>query len=461
MSNADFLEKVLIDTILAEKIQGYRVCVAVSGGCDSITLLSIFSGIAKKYDINISALHVNHQLNPKSDYWENFCRHISKILNVNFIAKKVKVDVEDGLGIEAAARQARYKIFSEQSHRFIFLAHHMDDQIETFFLQLLRGAGARGLSSMPRSRAPWGGSGPKIIRPWLQIKRRLILDYARQNRITWVEDDSNQDETLDRNFLRRQVLPKVYKKYPNCRPIIARSIKNLADSQTLNQELARIDMAAVDDQEPGLNLTQLKQLNYLRITNLMRYLVFNFSGQFPSKAFLDEVIRQIFEAKEDAQINLPFKHIILRRYRGRLFLCDRQRPEGRSFVRLWRGQKKIKLPEGNGSLIFKTNAEQGLKLEKLSTKNLKIKYRSGGEKMYVRNSTNRRSLKKIFQEAGVPPWIRTDIPLIFLGDELIWMPQTGLSKKFVSRRGEPALSFHWTRYNSLRKGLYLTKKGDD
>ena len=231
MSNADFLETVLINTITAEKIQGHSVCVALSGGCDSVTLLSIFSSIAKKYDINISALHVNHQLNTKSDDWESFCRHTSKTLNVNFIAKKVKVDVGDGLGIEAAARQARYKIFSEQSCQSIFLGHHIDDQIETFFLQLLRGAGARGLSSMPISRMPWGKNGPKIIRPWLQIKRELILDYARQNKITWVEDDSNHDESLDRNYLRRQILPKVHKKYPDYRPVIARSIKNLADSQ--------------------------------------------------------------------------------------------------------------------------------------------------------------------------------------------------------------------------------------
>ena len=261
--------------------------------------------------------------------------------------------------------------------------------------------------------------------------------------------------------MRRQVLPKVYKKYPDSRLVIARSIKNLADSQTLNQELARIDMEAVDDQKPGLNLIHLKKLNFLRITNLMRYLIFDYSGQFPSKAFLDEVVRQIFEAREDAQINLPFKHIVFRRYRGRLFLCDREKRECPNFVRLWRGQKKIKLPEGNGFLFFKTNSHQGLKLEKLSTKHLKIKYRSGGEKMYVGNSTNRRSLKKIFQEAGVPPWMRTDIPLIFLGDELIWMPQIGLSKKFVSRRGEPALSFHWARSDSLQKGLYFSKKGDD
>src|SRR3954462_1038221 len=163
-----------------------RVAVALSGGIDSVVLLHQLS---RKQ--SVSAIHVHHGLSPNADKWARFCRALCKRLHVPLVVKKVKVR-RAGKGLEAAAREARYRAFLESPFEVIALAHNQDDQAETVLMNLLRGAGGRGASGM---RGPPRRRGKILWRPLLEVSRKEILQYALDQRLDWVEDETNADES--------------------------------------------------------------------------------------------------------------------------------------------------------------------------------------------------------------------------------------------------------------------------
>src|SRR5258708_2882834 len=182
-----------------------RIAVALSGGIDSVVLLHLL-----KEHPGISAIHVHHGLSPNADAWAAFCRRWCKQWGVPLRVSKVKVR-RSGKGLEAAAREARYGAFGKLDADVIALAHHLDDQAETVLMNLLRGAGLRGAGGMrPLARF----QGKILARPLLEIPRKELEGYARLHRLQWIEDETNADETLARNFLRRRLGPLVETRFP-------------------------------------------------------------------------------------------------------------------------------------------------------------------------------------------------------------------------------------------------------
>lgn len=249
---------------------GQLACVALSGGMDSVVLLHGLVRLREQRTLSLSALHVNHQLQPDAPQWGEFCQELCRQWEVPLVLETVSVARQPGQSLEAEARHARYAIFRNQAVDWVLLAHHLDDQAETLLLQLLRGAGIQGLQGMPVCRTL--GDGPGLLRPLLSVPRREMLRYAQRHGLRWVDDPSNQDVRYTRNFLRQRVTPRLEEIAPAWRTTMARSAAHLATAQRLLDELAQQDYQNCQCGD-GLEGRGLQRLSMDRGVNLLRWWV--------------------------------------------------------------------------------------------------------------------------------------------------------------------------------------------
>jgi tRNA(Ile)-lysidine synthase len=376
-----------------------EVAVALSGGVDSTVLLHL---LRSNPSLSVSAIHVHHGLSPHADGWTAFCRSLCKSLEVPLTVRKVSVR-RAGKGLEAAAREARYEAFKKLKIPCIALAHNLDDQAETVLMNLLRGAGPRGASGMPlRSRF-----GEKTLwRPLIGTPRREIEAYARRHGLEWVEDESNADESLTRNFIRRRVGPLLAQKFPRWKESLARAARHIA-----RREAGRED--------------------------LLRHYLFSKGLKAPSEAKLAEMLKQL--TSSGARTAISHDGTTFRLYRGKLFQEGSDRAQ--NFEPLsWKGQARVNLPELGGELRFRKTRGKGIALEHQP---LSIRLRSGGEKLQPDPKRPRRTLKNLFQEAGIPPWQRERLPLLYRGDDLVWVPGLGIDARFQAASGAQGLVPEW------------------
>ena len=439
-----------------------RLLVGLSGGVDSVVLLDSLQCAARKRRLRLSALHVNHQLSPHARRWEAFCRRLCRARGIPF--QSVKVRVRRGDSLEAAARAARYEIFARQDCDYVVLAHHRDDQVETLLLQLLRGAGVKGLAAMPLVRTEDRGSriergnqrrtggklnphssilNPKILRPLLDVTREEILEYARARRLKWVEDESNQDIYFQRNYLRHEVLPVIARRFPAYRVTLARAAGHLAEAARVLDEIAAADGAGRIE-EGALAVDALRRLLAARARNLLRYFLSRHGVSMPGVERLDEALRQALRAKRDARVEIELDGASLRRHAGRLHVV-RAGPAPLRFLRRWRDEARLELPELGGVLTLVPGNGGGISRARLRGRAITIRLRKGGERLQPDCQRPRRSLKNLLQEARIPPWERERLPLIFFGEQLVWAPGIGVDCAFQAMRGEAALRPAWTR----------------
>jgi tRNA(Ile)-lysidine synthase len=416
--------------------------VALSGGLDSVVLLNLFTLLREQHPIQLSALHIHHGLHPQADQWLMFCQQCCEALAVPFHAKRVDVRRDSGLGIEAAARHARYQAFSEQAVDFIALAHHRDDQAETVLLQLLRGAGLKGLSAMPTLRPDPHHAA--LIRPLLDIERSELAAWAKSRALHWVEDDSNTDTRYARNFLRHKVFPLISEQHSAWRTTLARSAQHLAEAASLLDELAGLDAqhSIVGGQ---LNCEILASLSAARGRNLLRYYLALHHVDMPGQQRLIDMHHQLVSAHNDAQIRFVLGKLTLRRYRSFASLVSTQPGPSPHQQWRWQGEARLRLPELYGTLSFNPHAETGLSRDKLGDEpgKLNIRLRLGGEQFQPACTRPRRALKTLLQESGIPPWERLILPLIYCEDELVHVPGVGTACQWQAQGGEPALEVIW------------------
>jgi tRNA(Ile)-lysidine synthase len=421
-----------------------RLVAGLSGGVDSVVLLDILARVARKLRCRLSALHVNHQLSPNARRWEAFCGRLCRARRIPF--RSVKVDVQRGDSIEAAARAARYAVFARQECEYIVLAHHRDDQVETLLLQLLRGAGVKGLAAMPLLRIQDPGSripDPGILRPLLDVTREEILVYARDRGLEWVEDESNQDMYFLRNFVRHEVLPVIARRFPAYRATLARAAGHLAEAARVLDELASAD-AAGELADGTLSIAALRRLPPARGRNLLRYFLASRGVTMPGTERLDEALRQALTAKQDARVLVELGDFTLRRHAGRLHLVRARGVPPAHYEKLWRGEKKMALPELGGVLTLARATGSGISLSRLGGGVVTIRLRRGGERLQPNCRRPRRSLKNLLQEARMPPWQREYIPLIFCGGKLVWAARIGVDCAFQAAAGEAAVEPTWS-----------------
>lgn len=414
---------------------GRHLMLALSGGADSVALLDILAQLRASLHFSLSAVHVNHQISPNAADWAEFCARLCAGYNIPFQVVRVDLKRQPGESLEELARDARYRVFAEQPADFIVLAQHLDDQAETLLLQLLRGAGAKGLSAMAELRIQDSGLRTGFLRPLLDVPRRLILDYAALHRLQWVEDESNTDIAYDRNYLRHRVMPLLERRFPGYRETFARASRNLAESVQLMDDLARMDRA-IAVVNGNLRVDALRSLSGARARNLLRYWLAESGIPMPSAGRLENLLQQLCSARDDAQVRISLGDTVIRRYRGEVHLEKRTPAPQPELALTWAFQDELELPDSGGRLLFERTTGQGLSLARLTAAPVTIRLRQGGERLRPDCLRPTRSLKNLLQEAGMPPWQRQRLPLLFSGEKLVFVPGIGAACEYRADEGE-------------------------
>ena len=293
-SNSNLTERVA-DALSSIVPRGSSLLLGLSGGVDSIVLLHLLVQLFPRFSWRLSALHVHHDISPNADSWADFCTELCAKYTIPLLVERVDIAPLRAMGIEAAARQLRHAALARQKVDFIALAHHRDDQAETLLLQLLRGAGVRGTSSMPIFKPH--RVAPSLLRPLLDIDRAELMAYASHHELRWVEDGSNEDVSYPRNFLRHRVLPVLEQRFPAYRTTLARSARHFAEAAGLLDELAAQDASSAMSGD-RLSVAALRQLNSARGKNLLRYFLAARGAPIPDSTRLAEMLRQLCEAGE-------------------------------------------------------------------------------------------------------------------------------------------------------------------
>ncbi len=498
-------ERIVLDALggaLSSVPSDAVIAIAYSGGLDSTVLLDGAVRVAGAG--RCVALHVHHGLSPNADRWLTHCEASAQALGVRFDAERVRVRRDSGESLEAAAREVRYRALdamcARQGAAVLWLAHHADDQAETVLLQLLRGAGVAGLAAMAPQRIDESTAVPRV-RPCLPLLRAQLERYAHLRGLRWIEDESNADTRYARNALRHDVMPSLATRFPGFRDALARTARHAATAQRLLDDLARIDLRTIArDDGVALSRKALTALDDARAMNVMRVWIRSAALPAPSAARLTDMLRQLREARGGYGLSVMHGGACLRMYRDKIYwekrAAERALPRavqegadegsvrsavaavpsneggqggpgasgaldpigdaagevgGAGEVRrtehlTWHGQEVWRLPQWRGSIVFVPTADDDtgpdtVPAALLASAPLSARARTGGERMQRIPGGAARTLKNLFQELGVPAWER-DVPLMYVGDVLLYVPRVGLNSAveralpLSGRRGE-------------------------
>lgn len=389
--------------------------VAFSGGVDSTVLLHLLCQLRNQLSIVVKAVHVDHGLQPESAHWTEHCRQFAEELGVNFISRRLSLDTSGPESVEALARKHRYAVFGELVGKgeYVFLGHHQHDQAETLMLQMLRGAGVAGLAGMPVIGITYS---VPIVRPMLDIKQQDIYHYAEENRLSWVEDASNENPDFDRNYLRHHVMPQLAR-WPAFTDTFSRTAANCAESDQLLRELAEIDVKKTVSEKPFvLSIERLSELSLIRQKNLLRYWIKQHAAEVIDSKKLSILQSGVISADAQAVPVLRLTKIQLRRYRDQLWLLPVQMPDSMNEITLfWEGEI-CELPHGLGCLK-RLRGKNGIHPE-LWQSRVEVRWRQPNAKCQPVGRKGSRSIKKLAQDRGIPPWVRELMPLIYINGEL-------------------------------------------
>ncbi len=444
------------------------VAVALSSGLDSTVLLD--AAVRCFGAARVVALHIHHGLSPNANTWAAHCDAFAASLDVRFAQRHVDVLRAGGESLEAAARDARYRaldeLCAEQGAQALLIAHHADDQAETVLLQLLRGAGVAGLAAMAPQRTD-GVAVPRL-RPLLGLLRAQLEQYVHERDLSWIDDESNADTRYSRNALRHDVLPVLAVHFPGFRNALARTASHAASAQRLLDDLARLDLAHAQgaEEEGVLVLDALLALDDERAINLLRFWIHARGLLAASTARIADMLRQVRDAsaaRDGHALRIDHAGFCLRVYRNELFWESGDSGDAPDFDRgaatpkvalqlHWEGEEVWRLPEWRGSFVFEpvdTSSDGVVGEGVLRAAPLVVCSRAGGERMHVAAEAPSRTLKNLFQERGVPAWKR-DVPLLFVGEVLLFVPQLG-----VNREAAPSAAHGPLRRISWRPDLLL------
>lgn len=386
-----------------------RWLIAYSGGVDSHLLLQTL--VELKSDNpdwpKIEAVHVNHQLQTGADEWAQHCQLQCDKLNVPLLVQAVTIEDQPRTSLEQLAREQRYQFFESimTGQDVLMMGHHLDDQVETALLRLLRGSGSKGLAAMPQTRVLGQG---RLLRPLLEYGRDEIEKAAVHAGLQWIEDPSNQQTQFDRNFLRLSVLPQLEDRWPGYRQTIARACQLSDEASQLNEELAQIDAdrLQLDFSAAAWSITLLRQLSPLRQKNLIRLWLSERSLPMPSASQLQQVLKDILEASRDAQPVMQWAGIEARRFSDDLVVMPVLPAFDSSQEMQWHGES-WQIP-ASGNMRAELETGSGLKPQRYT-----VRFRKGGERCKPVGRQGSQTLKKLFQEYQVPVWLRDRIPLLY------------------------------------------------
>ena len=416
-----------------------RWWIAYSGGVDSHVLLHAIAQFRDSHPNTppLTAVHINHQINPCAADWARHCREICAQLGIELQVETVSV-TPDGEGLESAARRARYAVFERLvgDNEVLLQAHHRDDQIETLLLRQLRGSGIAGLAAIPDKRALGKGH---LLRPLLNCARSELVAYAQHNGLQWIDDDSNRDPQYDRNFLRLEVLPLIEQRWPAYRGTLARVSEQAGEAQRALDDLAAMDSVDAITAEGCLAITACRALPPHRLHNLLRYWIQQCHLSLPSREQLRRIVAA-FDASDDAEPLVQWSGVEVRRYRDHLYAMAplSMLPDGVDVA--WLPPQAVKI-DGIGMVSAEQQIGIGLRADRV----YRIRSRIGGERCKPIGRMHSQTLKKLLQESMLPPWWRDRMPLIYCGDQIAAVGDLWVCEGFAVSADDAGWHIQWQR----------------
>jgi tRNA(Ile)-lysidine synthase len=414
--------------------------VALSGGPDSAALLAGVAALRERLGLELRAVHIDHGLQAVAAGFRASCRRQCENLQVPLTIIDAHVKLGGGESVEAAARDARYAALTAEldAGECLLTAHHALDQAETLLLQALRGAGLKGMSSMPARRELGLGW---HVRPLLEVGRRELLQLGSELGAGGGEDPMNQDLRFDRNFLRRELWPLIETRWPGAASALSRAARHAAEAQDLLEAAAALEVARLRD-GAALSVPGLRALEPKRRALAVRLWLHEAGVQLPSQARIAEALRQILDADADHLPTVIWGDHALRRYRQRLFLTEASPPRLQG-VHLWRlaPDAQLTLPPPLGVMRC-VSQSGGLDLARLNAP-LMVRGRDGGEALKPGPAARTHSVQHLCQERGVLPWLRDALPLLFAGDELVAVADLWMDARWCVAANEPGVALIW------------------
>jgi tRNA(Ile)-lysidine synthase len=386
---------------------GRSLLVGLSGGLDSTVLLCSLAQSNPHREHGLRALHVHHGLHPDADIWAADCQALCDRLDIPLSIVRADVRRDEGLGLEASARNARYAAFESElrDREVLALAHHRDDQAETFLLRALRASGVDGLAAMPAWRALGRGW---LWRPLLDVPRDALLAYAREHDLQWIDDASNADTAMDRNFLRHRVLPLLRERWPGADAAFARSAGLCGDAAAMLAGDDAIALAVMRHVDPrSLDVARLLEFVPSRRARLLRRWVASLGlPPLPAQG-IARIESDLLHAAPDAQAQFEWAGAVIRRWRSALHAGIPTAAWPDDWSADWDGAQPLQLPDG-GSLRLHGAAT--------FAQTVRVCGRRGGERITLPGRRHSHSLKHVLQAFDVPPWRRDRLPLLFDAD---------------------------------------------
>lgn len=399
------LERLLNDA-LVETPPGRSIWVALSGGLDSSLLLTLAAPICRLANRPLRAIHINHGLQAGAADFEQHCQALCQRLNVPLTVVGVTVDPNLG-GVEAAARDARYRAF--QAHipagDSVWLAQHQDDQAETLLLAALRGSGIRGLAGMPYCRHAHGLT---FVRPWLSVARRYLEDHASKLSLAWCDDPTNSDVAFDRNRLRHEVLPALKARWPEAARALSNSAEHAGEADALLSEYALAELDILRAGASSIDAAALATRSRPRQRLLVRTWCQQQLLPTPPQRRLDSLLDQL-TAATDASVHVAWPEAEARVWKRRLYLMAPLEPLP-AWQCTWEGKPGLVTPAG----ILELSVQASAPLTQTATP-LTLRGRQGGE-VIVLAGRGRRDVKRLLQEAQIPPWERERLVMVMAED---------------------------------------------
>lgn len=429
----------LLNIIQAQDLGGKQpvLAVAYSGGLDSTVLLHLASIYAKQFQIPLYAYHVNHGLSPNATQWEQHCAQICARLEIPFRSRNVRVE-NQGQGVEVVARNLRYQALGElcdlDKVNLLLLAHHLDDQAETMLMQLFRGTGLRGLAGMDEYNfaAKLLGSNQLVVaRPLLREAKQTLVDYAANSQLINIEDESNFSTLFTRNVVRHQLIPVIEELFPKFSERLLRTSQHIREAQNLLDEIASNDLEKCGDNNV-LDLVKMAQLSADRVNNLFRHWLVMNLVQLPSTAKIAEIQTQLWNARDDARVEIRHAHYSICRYDRKIHLIDHRTlgTQDGELQYTWRGEAEKYFPSLKGTLIFR-ESKTGVSSEFLKQTQMTIRQRQKGARLRLAKNRPSRDLKSHFQNAKIPFWRRENLPYIYIKEQLFFVGLLGLDARFI------------------------------
>ena len=394
----------------------------------------------------VSAVHVNHGINPDADAWQELCENFCRLHQVELTCLKIKLTSRSGKGLEAEARHLRYEAISSllSPADCLLTGHHADDQAETLLLNLMRGSGVEGLTAMPDSR-PFGEG--FLRRPLLSFKNNALKDYLRKNGLNWAEDPSNQYLNHDRNFMRHEVIPLLERRWPEVSQRLLLTQEAMSDARGMIEALAGEYLGSNLLHPYVLRITPQCAANGALLKLVVRYWAKQSGAPGVPAYKLGTFCGQVQKAVSGQNIAMHWEGWLLRWYRNDLWLQPESVIATCPSVYWPAGQAEIDLGNDIGNLVFNSPPRPDDEFERSSglfpDGAFSVGGRAGQEENTILAGGVHKRLKNIFQSAGIPPWLRDSIPLCRLDDEVVAIGDWCFNERFAAWLSGNSASLNW------------------